>query len=196
MSLSLFNTLGELREREYRFICEARKEYGKLADQVNWDAEFPRESPVSYARRCYDEGRRVLRIISGSWDEFLGFLKYDYEFSRWMGGTRTSCYYKRRRGGYSYLFTRNPGLKYREGLRYRRQPHHEKKAENPKAAWRARLKGKHENRPNYRRHEKAGRWNKTWNHRKNRRASKRAIDTGRWDEFTQSVQDIQRVWWD
>lgn len=196
-SLTFPETLRHQRELEFRFICEVRKTYGQLADRSVWDISYPTATSLEYAHRCYDEGRRVLKIVSGTWDEFLGFLNRQYGFTVWTWRDGQSSYYKSYpRHQYSYLFTRNPGLHFREGLKYRRQPHHAKKPKNPKAEWLSWIKGKHENRPNYRRHEKAGRLNKQWNHRKNRRAARQAIHDGRWDEFTQAVQDIQRVWWD
>lgn len=185
----------DLREREHRFIQKARKAFAILQDREIWDIHFPRDASEEFARRQYWEGREALKILSASWDEFHGFLQHKYEFSTWHYGE--TGYYSRRPYRSSYWYDRHGNPAFREGLKYRRQPHHEKKTEaNPKTAWREEKQMRRDKAKNGHHWDKAGAWGKRWVSQKNRRHAKQKIKAGRYDEVSRNVKDIMRVWWD
>jgi hypothetical protein len=193
-----FAALRNARVIEHRYLLACRKQFRLLSDQELWDSSIGKGAALAYAKSTYDEGRRILMLVSGTWDEFYGFLNFQYFFSTWVSKTEQSAYHKRfARDTWGSIFRRNPNLAFREGQAYRKQPHHKAKEKNPKEDWRTQIcLVRDKARCSYRRIDKAGPWNKQQNHRKNRRAVTTAIKSGRWDDFTDHVQDVQRVWWD
>lgn len=188
----------DIRERERRFIQKTRKAFGILLDREIWDRDFPQDASDQFARQAYYEGREVLRIVSATWDEFLGYMRHEYHFSTWAWSPNHSAYEKRRYGGWgNRWYERHGNPAFREGLRYRRQPHHEKKTEeNQKTAWREEKQLKRDKAKNGHHWDKAGWYGKRWVAQKNRRHAKQKIRAGRYDEVSRNVKDIMRVWWD
>ena len=126
-------------------------------------------------------------------EQFVGFLEYQYNFSDWMRGG----YWKRGFRGPTSAFYDRHGGNFRDRLKYRREPWHEKKPENPKAAWREHKQFKRDKaRCGWCRTGNAGSFNKRQVARANRQHARRAIRRDRDETCTNAVQDVVREWWD
>ena len=197
LSLDQRQALRLQREREHRFIQVARTHYRNIKDREIYYPEVVKGSAEQFARDKYEEGRQVLRILSASWDEFYGYLRSLYEFTCWFGETG---YYQRCRRLFcgDYWYRRHGYPQFREGLGYRRQPHHEKKPkdDSPRASWREEKRFNHDKSKGKGWRLDKARSGKIMVARKNRRWSKQRIAAEDYDAISQNVKDICRVWWD
>lgn len=190
MSSTWSSAVREAREVEYRFLCKARKVCRQAAENLIFEPDGPNPSQV--ARDLYAEGINQ-KILSGNYDEFVGYCRDLYYFSVWGG--QNAYYSVRRYRGYDT--SNRYGTYYRQGPGYVRLPHHQKKEANGNAAWREhkqfnRDKSKSRGYRGY----NARSYGKRQVHHANRQHTRRMLEAERFDEITQNVQDVIRCWWD
>lgn len=180
------------REVEFRHLCKCRKTYKQVVENKLLDPDGGFD-PHHHAKELWAEGTNTKVLISGCFEQFLGFLRETHGYGVWS----TDPYYKLSRGSRWGDTSNRHGQWFRKGPGYTRLPHHEPKGEPPKAAWRKHKRfDKDKGRAPYRRHHNAGPWGKRQVHSANRQHTRRMIDHERFDEISQNVQDVVRCWWD